>query len=65
MSFQTLSCEDQYQKFPQLKRSDVLGLLEWKKTQPHLPDITGDDPNKKCFINVYFSEIIKIEFYHI
>lgn len=41
MSFQIVSCEDQYQKCPQLNRSEVLELLEWKKTQPHLPNITG------------------------
>lgn len=36
------SVEDQYKKFPQLDRSDVLELQEWQKTQPHLPKITGE-----------------------
>lgn len=42
MGFELVSCEDQYKKFPQLKRSEVLELLKWKETQPHLPEsITG------------------------
>lgn len=41
MSFQAAPCEDQYRNFPQLNRSDVLELLKWKETQPHLPTITG------------------------
>lgn len=42
MSLKFASTEDQYEKFPQLNRGDVLKLQEWQKTQPHLPTITGE-----------------------
>lgn len=54
MSFQIVSCEDQYRKFPQLNRSEVLELLEWKKTQPHLPNITG----RLIILQNYFFSVI-------
>lgn len=41
MSLQIASCEDQYKKFPQLDRNEVLKLKEWHEKQPHLPDVTG------------------------
>lgn len=42
MSLKFASAEDQYKKFPQLNPSEVLKLQEWQKTQPHLPNITGE-----------------------
>lgn len=41
MNLQIASCADQYKKSPQLNRNDVLELLEWQKTQPHLPNVSG------------------------
>lgn len=41
MSLQIASCDDQYKKFPQLDRNEVLKLKEWHEKQPHLPDVTG------------------------
>lgn len=36
------SVEDEYRKNPELKKEDVERFLEWGKTQPHLPEISGD-----------------------
>lgn len=41
MALQLASCEEQYKKFPQLDRAEVLKLQEWQEKQPHLPNITG------------------------
>ena len=41
MSLQFASCEDQYKKFPQIDRNEVLKLQKWQEEQPHLPNITG------------------------
>lgn len=41
MSLKTTTCEEQYKKFPQLDRNEVLKILEWPEKQPHLPKITG------------------------
>lgn len=41
MSFELVKCDEQYKKFPQLDRAEVLKLKEWYDMQPHLPNITG------------------------
>lgn len=41
MGSEMVSCEDQYQKFPQINRKEVLELMKWQNTQPHLPTVTG------------------------
>lgn len=41
MSLKFATAEDQYKKFPQLDRSEVLKLQDWHEKQPHLPSITG------------------------
>lgn len=41
MSTKTVTVEDEYRKNPELKKEDVNELLEWAKTQPHLPKISG------------------------
>lgn len=33
--------ENEYKKFPELKKEEVLKLMEWCKRQPHLPNLTG------------------------
>lgn len=42
MSLKIASCDDQYEKCPQLNRNDVLELQEWQNTQPHLPNVSGN-----------------------
>lgn len=54
-----VSCENQYQKFPQLIRSEVLRLLKWQQTQPHLPTITGEY-NELVDSQVARSEIVAL-----
>lgn len=41
MSLKVALCEDQYTKFPQLDRDEVLKLKDWHEKQPHLPNVTG------------------------
>lgn len=41
MALQPVSCDKQYEKFPQLVRSEVLKLQDWYNRQPHTPSITG------------------------
>lgn len=41
MSFQLASCDEQYKKFPQLDRNEVLKLQDWHEKQPHLPNVSG------------------------
>lgn len=36
-----ISTEEQYKKFPDLKRDEVQKILDWTNKQPHLPKITG------------------------
>ncbi|XP_031637357.1 alpha-tocopherol transfer protein-like [Contarinia nasturtii] len=43
MSLKLACCEDQYKKFPQLDRDEVLKLQDWHEKQPHLPNITELD----------------------
>lgn len=38
---QFTTCEEEYKKFPQLDREEVLKLKDWQEKQPHLPNITG------------------------
>lgn len=38
----TVTVQDEYRKNPDLKKESVEELLEWAKTQPHLPRISGD-----------------------
>lgn len=33
--------ENEYKKFPELKKDEVLKLMEWCKLQPHLPNLNG------------------------
>lgn len=50
MPIEYASCDEQYKKFPQLDKAEVLKLQEWYEMQPHLPHITGDLNTKwtKC-----------------
>lgn len=41
MVLQIVSCDKQYEKFPQLNRSEVLKLQDWYNRQSHTPSITG------------------------
>lgn len=36
------SIDEQYAKFPDVKREDVAKVLDWATKQPHLPQITGE-----------------------
>lgn len=38
----SVTVEDEYRRNPEMKKEDVQELLEWAKTQPHLPQISGD-----------------------
>jgi len=40
MAIKEASVDEQYKKFPQLDRNEVLKLKEWYEMQPHLPNIT-------------------------
>lgn len=41
MPIEYASCDEQYKKFPQLDKAEVLKLQEWYEKQPHLPNVTG------------------------
>lgn len=41
MNEDSAKVEEQYRKFPELKREKVLELLKWIEEQPHLPNVTG------------------------
>lgn len=36
-----VTAEEQYKKYPQIDRSEVLKIMEWFEKQPHLPKVTG------------------------
>lgn len=38
---QVADLENEYRKFPDLKREDVQKIREWMDKQPHLPEISG------------------------
>lgn len=46
MVLQVASCDKQYEKFPQLIRSEVLQLQDWYNRQSHTPNITGKKKNE-------------------
>lgn len=33
--------ENEYKKCPELKKDEVLKLMDWCKRQPHLPNLNG------------------------
>lgn len=35
--------DEQYKKFPEIKKEDVEKILDWANKQPHLPKITGEE----------------------
>lgn len=41
MAITFASCDEQYKKFPQLNRDEVLKLQDWYQKQPHAPKVTG------------------------
>lgn len=41
MSIKMVTAEEQYKKYPQIDRNEVLKILEWFEKQPHLPKVTG------------------------
>lgn len=61
MTLKLANCEEQYEKFPKLIKSEVIKLKEWYCKQPHLPNITG-----KFYQNVYVNNqlnILRIDFF--
>lgn len=50
MPFEYASCDEQYKKFPQLDKAEVLKLQEWYEKQPHLPNVTGWYRNSRISI---------------
>lgn len=42
MSIQLVTTEEQYKKYPDIDRNEVLKILEWFAKQPHLPNVTGN-----------------------
>lgn len=56
MSLQIASCDDQYKKFPQLDRNEVLKLKEWHEKQPHLPNVTGWSQHFDTILRIKISE---------
>lgn len=50
LSLKTIAkVEDQYKKFPQLSKEEVLKLKDWYEKQPHLPNITGELVSMRLF----------------
>lgn len=43
------SVDEQYKKFSQLNKEEVLKLKDWYEKQPHLPNITGELDKKSTF----------------
>lgn len=41
MTLQLASCDEQYKRFPELDRAEVMKLVEWQEKQPHLPPLSG------------------------
>lgn len=54
MTLQLASCEEQYKKFPELDRGEVLKLVEWQEKQPHLPQLSGQYRNFLFFKSSFF-----------
>lgn len=46
--------ENEYKKFPDLKKDEVLKLQEWVQKQPHLPNITGTYIYELIFIVIFY-----------
>lgn len=42
MAITIASADEQYKKFPQLNRDEVLKLQDWYQKQPHTPSVTGN-----------------------
>lgn len=68
MSLQVASCDKQYEKFPQLIRSEVLKLQDWYNRQSHTPSITGKYVNQQqkwfiAFVFWYFvTHCVRVDF---
>lgn len=56
MSLTLANCDEQYKKFPQLDKNEVLKLKDWYEKQPHLPNITGINI-KQFFHFIFFFNI--------
>lgn len=41
MAITLANVDEQYKKFPQLNRDEVVKLQDWYNKQPHLPNVTG------------------------
>lgn len=39
MSSVMVNIDDEYRKFPEMKKEEVLKIVEWVRQQPHLPNI--------------------------
>lgn len=42
MTMKLPDIDKEYKKFQELKKDDVLYLMDWCKQQPHLPDLNGN-----------------------
>ncbi|XP_037027443.1 alpha-tocopherol transfer protein-like [Bradysia coprophila] len=66
MALQLVSCDKQYEKFPQLIRSEVLKLQDWYNRQPHTPSITELEAMRflhACYYSVEQAKIC-LDTYH-